>query len=173
MTTFSAIRLPIKVSTDHNNSIMSIPWSLNKLKQLFKLYICGTLFLTGQRISTCYQPSSLQQTQLHIIWSFHITRRSQVFSGDQPCKSRSAYRTHQGMLLFIHQGLKQWVPWLHTVHKPKVHPKCSVSWSSSIPRNFFSGVRGVYARNFFRWGFNKFSWAQRAERTGIWGVVAP
>jgi len=30
---------------------------------------------------------------------------------------------------------------------------------------FSSGV----PRNFFRWGFNKFSWGQRTERTGIWG----
>ena len=34
---------------------------------------------------------------------------------------------------------------------------------------WYLSVSGV-PRNFFRWGgFNKFSWGQRTERTGIWG----
>jgi hypothetical protein len=44
------------------------------------------------------------------------------------------------------------------------------------PRNERPTCTSVaYPEIFFRkeWGFNKFSWRQRAERTGIWGRKAP
>jgi hypothetical protein len=36
-----------------------------------------------------------------------------------------------------------------------------------------AGGGGGYTRNIFRGRFNKFSWGQRAERTGIWGQQPP
>ena len=36
--------------------------------------------------------------------------------------------------------------------------RCLVTYTSGVPRIFFGGG-----------GFNKFSWEQRTERTGIWG----
>jgi hypothetical protein len=48
------------------------------------------------------------------------------------------------------------------------HWSCSVQWRT---QDFFWEGGGGYARNFFggRGVFNKFSWGQRTERTGIWG----
>jgi hypothetical protein len=42
----------------------------------------------------------------------------------------------------------------HRLHRTANFIAC---WANGVPRNFFSG------------GFNKFSWRQGAQRTGLWG----
>jgi len=45
--------------------------------------------------------------------------------------------------------------------------------AANISNNNMQPEGSGVPRNFVQKGFNKFSWGQRTERTGIWGAVAP
>ena len=55
--------------------------------------------------------------------------------------------------------------WVRRVWNGSADPKSRQMWGAFRHTAYTSGV----PRNFFRGEFNKFSWGQRAERTGIWG----
>jgi len=54
---------------------------------------------------------------------------------------------------------------------PGAHPASNTTGTRSFPLGKAAGVQQWRNQELFcsGWGFNKFSWGHRAERTGIWG----